>query len=37
MLRQFATRYAKEFGVDKYKMTVKLWGDDYKCWLTTSP
>ncbi|KAF9011075.1 P-loop containing nucleoside triphosphate hydrolase protein [Cyathus striatus] len=28
-LRQFATRYAKKFGVDKDKMMVKLWGDNF--------
>jgi elongation factor 2 len=28
-LRQFANRYAKKFGVDKEKMMVKLWGDNY--------
>jgi len=28
-LRQFAARYAKKFGVDKDKMMVKLWGDNY--------
>jgi len=28
-LRQFATRYAKKFGVDKNKMMSKLWGDNY--------
>jgi elongation factor 2 len=28
-LRQFASRYAKKFGVDKEKMMVKLWGDNY--------
>jgi len=28
-LRQFAGRYAKKFGVDKDKMMVKLWGDNY--------
>jgi elongation factor 2 len=28
-LRQFASRYAKKFGVDKKKMMVKLWGDNY--------
>jgi elongation factor 2 len=28
-LRQFANRYAKKFGVDKDKMMVKLWGDNY--------
>ncbi|OMH79184.1 Elongation factor 2 [Zancudomyces culisetae] len=28
-LMQFANRYAKKFGVDKEKMMVKLWGDNY--------
>jgi len=28
-LRQFATRYAKKFGVDKQKLMPKLWGDNY--------
>ncbi|KAG8912497.1 Elongation factor 2 [Tulasnella sp. 417] len=28
-LRQFATRYAKKFGVDKEKMMTRLWGDNY--------
>ncbi|KAF7319731.1 Elongation factor [Mycena kentingensis (nom. inval.)] len=28
-LRQFATRYAKKFGVDKEKMMLKLWGDNF--------
>jgi len=28
-LRQFATRYAKKFGVDKNKMMLKLWGENY--------
>lgn len=28
-LRQFAARYSKKFGVDKEKMMVKLWGDNY--------
>ncbi|KAF5344585.1 hypothetical protein D9758_013889 [Tetrapyrgos nigripes] len=28
-LHQFATRYAKKFGVDKDKMMVKLWGDHF--------
>ncbi|TRM66129.1 P-loop containing nucleoside triphosphate hydrolase protein [Schizophyllum amplum] len=28
-LRQFATRYAKKFGVDKEKMMARLWGDNY--------
>ena len=28
-LRQFATRYAKKFGVDKQKMMQRLWGDNY--------
>ncbi|CAM0135531.1 translation elongation factor 2 [Umbelopsis sp. WA50703] len=28
-LRQFAIRYSKKFGVDKQKMMVKLWGENY--------
>ncbi|KAJ1660038.1 translation elongation factor 2 [Dispira simplex] len=28
-LRQFASRYAKKFGVDKEKMMSKLWGENY--------
>ncbi|THH10211.1 hypothetical protein EW146_g8442 [Bondarzewia mesenterica] len=28
-LRQFASRYAKRFGVDKEKMMLKLWGDNF--------
>ncbi|KAI0003818.1 P-loop containing nucleoside triphosphate hydrolase protein [Russula compacta] len=28
-LRQFASRYAKKFGVDKDKMMAKLWGDNF--------
>ncbi|KAJ7159068.1 P-loop containing nucleoside triphosphate hydrolase protein [Mycena crocata] len=28
-LRQFATRYAKKFGVKHEKMMTKLWGDNY--------
>ncbi|KAJ7606857.1 P-loop containing nucleoside triphosphate hydrolase protein [Roridomyces roridus] len=28
-LRQFAARYSKRFGVDKEKMMVKLWGDNF--------
>ena len=28
-LRQFASRYAKKFGVDKEKMMKRLWGDHY--------
>ncbi|KAJ4479069.1 P-loop containing nucleoside triphosphate hydrolase protein [Lentinula aciculospora] len=28
-LRQFASRYAKKFGVDKGKMMAKLWGDNF--------
>ncbi|KAI0698399.1 eukaryotic translation elongation factor 2 [Cerioporus squamosus] len=28
-LRQFANRYSKKFGVDKEKMMVKLWGDNF--------
>ncbi|THU93360.1 eukaryotic translation elongation factor 2 [Dendrothele bispora CBS 962.96] len=28
-IRQFATRYARKFGVDKEKMMSKLWGDNY--------
>ncbi|KAI0735042.1 eukaryotic translation elongation factor 2 [Earliella scabrosa] len=40
-LRQFAARYSKKFGVDKDKMMVKLWGDNYfnpatKKWSTKS-
>ncbi|KAA1467788.1 P-loop containing nucleoside triphosphate hydrolase protein [Dentipellis sp. KUC8613] len=40
-LRQFASRYAKKFGVDKEKMMVKLWGDNFfnpatKKWTTKS-
>ncbi|KAF8506552.1 eukaryotic translation elongation factor 2 [Russula emetica] len=40
-LRQFASRYAKKFGVDKDKMMVKLWGDNFfnpvtKKWSTKS-
>ncbi|KAF8337923.1 P-loop containing nucleoside triphosphate hydrolase protein [Cantharellus anzutake] len=40
-LRQFAARYAKKFGVDKDKMMIKLWGDNFfnpvtKKW-TTDP
>lgn len=40
-LRQFATRYAKKFGVDKDKMMAKLWGDNFfnpktKKWSTKS-
>ncbi|TDL19674.1 P-loop containing nucleoside triphosphate hydrolase protein [Rickenella mellea] len=40
-LRQFASRYAKKFGVDKEKMMVKLWGDNFfnpvtKKWSTKS-
>jgi elongation factor 2 len=40
-LRQFATRYAKKFGVDKQKLMPKLWGDNYfnpktKKWTTKS-
>ena len=39
-LRQFASRYAKKFGVDKEKMMLKLWGDNFfnpatKKWTTT--
>lgn len=39
-LRQFATRYAQKFGVDRAKMMTKLWGDNYfnpatKKWATT--
>jgi len=38
-LRQFASRYAKKFGVDKEKMMVKLWGDNFfnpatRAWVT---
>ncbi|KAI1791064.1 eukaryotic translation elongation factor 2 [Ganoderma leucocontextum] len=40
-LRQFAARYTKKFGVDKDKIMVKLWGDNYfnpatKKWSTKS-
>jgi elongation factor 2 len=28
-VRQFATRYAKKFGVDKKKLMERLWGDNY--------
>jgi elongation factor 2 len=40
-LRQFAARYGKKFGVDKEKMMVKLWGDNFfnpatKKWSTKS-
>lgn len=28
-IRQFASRYAKKFGVDKNKMMERLWGDNY--------
>ncbi|ODQ81900.1 hypothetical protein BABINDRAFT_160131 [Babjeviella inositovora NRRL Y-12698] len=28
-VRQFASRYAKKFGVDKTKMMQRLWGDSY--------
>jgi elongation factor 2 len=28
-LRQFASRYAKKFGVDKDKLMTKLWGDNF--------
>ncbi|KAF7324475.1 Elongation factor [Mycena kentingensis (nom. inval.)] len=28
-LRQFATRYARKFGVDEEKMLARLWGDHY--------
>ncbi|KAK3651102.1 translation elongation factor 2 [Elasticomyces elasticus] len=28
-LRQFATKYAKKFGVDKNKMMERLWGDNF--------
>ncbi|KAF8899125.1 P-loop containing nucleoside triphosphate hydrolase protein [Infundibulicybe gibba] len=40
-LRQFASRYAKKFGVDKEKMMAKLWGDNYfnpatRKWTTNS-
>ncbi|KAL1842186.1 hypothetical protein VTJ49DRAFT_5873 [Mycothermus thermophilus] len=28
-IRQFATRYAKKFGVDRNKMMERLWGDSY--------
>jgi len=41
-VRQFASRYAKKFGVDKSKMMERLWGDMYfhpktKKWTKTSP
>ncbi|RPD82431.1 eukaryotic translation elongation factor 2 [Lentinus tigrinus ALCF2SS1-7] len=40
-LRQFANRYSKKFGVDKEKMMIKLWGDNFfnpatKKWTTKS-
>ncbi|KAK8867811.1 P-loop containing nucleoside triphosphate hydrolase protein [Apiospora arundinis] len=40
-IRQFATRYAKKFGVDRNKMMERLWGDNYfnphtKKWTTKS-
>ncbi|KAH8555534.1 elongation factor 2 [Umbelopsis sp. PMI_123] len=40
-LRQFAVRYSKKFGVDKEKMMLKLWGENYfnpktKKWTTKS-
>ncbi|KAK8119507.1 elongation factor 2 [Apiospora kogelbergensis] len=40
-VRQFATRYAKKFGVDRNKMMERLWGDNYfnphtKKWTTKS-
>jgi elongation factor 2 len=40
-LRQFANRYAKKFGVDRDKMMLKLWGDNFfnpatKKWSTTA-
>lgn len=40
-LRQFAARYSKKFGVDKEKMMLKLWGDNFfnpatKKWTTKS-
>ncbi|CCA75329.1 probable EFT2-translation elongation factor eEF2 [Serendipita indica DSM 11827] len=28
-LRQFATRYRRNFGVDKENLTIKLWGDNF--------
>jgi len=28
-LRQFANRYSKKFGVDREKMMIKLWGDNF--------
>lgn len=28
-VRQFATRYSKKFGVDRSKMSERLWGDSY--------
>ncbi|KAF2430217.1 P-loop containing nucleoside triphosphate hydrolase protein [Tothia fuscella] len=41
-IRQFASRYAKKFGVDKNKMMSRLWGDNYfnpktKKWTKTAP
>ncbi|KAK7539326.1 P-loop containing nucleoside triphosphate hydrolase protein [Phyllosticta citribraziliensis] len=41
-VRQFASRYAKKFGVDKAKMSERLWGDNYfnpktKKWTKTQP
>ena len=41
-VRQFASRYAKKFGVDKEKMMERLWGDVYfhpktKKWVKTPP
>jgi elongation factor 2 len=40
-LNQFAVRYAKKFGIDKFKMMERLWGDNYfnpatKKWSTKS-
>ncbi|KAF2136308.1 uncharacterized protein K452DRAFT_292504 [Aplosporella prunicola CBS 121167] len=41
-VRQFASRYAKKFGVDKNKMMERLWGDNYfnpktKKWTKVAP
>ncbi|KAJ2451040.1 translation elongation factor 2 [Coemansia sp. RSA 2424] len=40
-LRQFATRYAKELGIERSKLMAKLWGDNFydsqtKMWSTQS-
>ncbi|KAJ2332756.1 translation elongation factor 2 [Coemansia sp. RSA 2681] len=40
-LRQFATRYAKELGIERSKLMAKLWGDNFydsqtKTWSTQS-